>query len=265
MRHAMVAEWTKLRTVPSTAWSLLAVVGLTVGLSALVTAATEPLTGCGNDTPCVKDTTLLSLSGVTLGQIAVILLGVLTVSTEYDAMMIRSTLAAQPRRGIVFTAKAIVVTVAILASGLVSVFGALITGRLMLSGNGFTAAHGYPPVSLADDPTLRASIGTVLYFGLVGLLSLGIAATLRHAATAVTTAMAVLYIPVLVVLIVPLSPHVLDRVERYSPMPAGLAVRTTVELPDPAPIGPWAGLGVLAAYAGAGLVLGLTLFKTRDA
>jgi hypothetical protein len=72
--------------------------------------------------------------------------------------LIHTTLAAMPRRSVVLAAKA--------------VLGSLLAGRLILPGNGFTVAHGYPPLSLADGPTLRAATGSVLYLALVALLSL---------------------------------------------------------------------------------------------
>ena len=264
MTRAVRAEWTKLLTMPGVAWSLLGAVGLTVGLGVLVTAATRPSSGCNPGDPCLKDLALLSLSGVTLGQVGVILVGVAAASAEYETMMIRSTLAAQPRRGAVLLAKAVVVTAVALGAGLLAVAGSLLAGRQILSGNGFTAA-GYPPLTPADEPTLRAAFGTVLYFGLVGLLGLGIAAVLRHAAAAVSTAMAVLYLPTVLVLIIPMTPHVRDLVTKYSPMSAGLAVRATVKLADSVPIGPWAGLGVLAAYTCGSLLLGYALLSLRDA
>ena len=258
------AEWTKLLTMPGVVWSLLGAVGLTVGLTALVTAATGPLSGCGADNNCTKDTTVLSLSGVVLGQLGVILVGVLAASAEYETMLIRSTLAAQPRRGLVLLAKAVVVTAVATAAGLLAVVGSLLTGREILAGNGFTAA-GYPTLSPADEPTLRAATGTVLYFGLVGLLSLGLTMVLRHAAAGVSAVMAVLYLPTVLVLIVPMSPHLVDLVRKFSPMSAGLAVRATVRLADSAPIGPWAGLGVLAAYTAGCVFCGYAVLRLRDA
>jgi hypothetical protein len=265
MKQSVHAEWTKLRTVPSTAWSILALVAFTAALSALVTSAVDT-SGCPPPTAgCDEDTTLLSLSGVYLGQIAVVLLAVLAVSAEYDTMMIRTTLAANPRRGAVFTAKAAVVTATVLGAGLLGVLGALLAGRAILPGNGFTAANGYPPPSLADEPTLRAVVGTVLYLGLVGLLSLGVAAAVRHSAAAITTVLAMLYIPFILALTLPLPAHTREMILKYSPMTAGLAVQATVERADSVPIGPWAGLGVLAAYAGAGVLLGYAMLRIRDA
>ena len=261
----MHAEWTKLRTVPSTAWSLAMLIALTVALTALVVAGTDSPDCAPAATGCDTDTTVLSLSGVYLGQIAVVLVAVTALSTEYDTMMIRTTLAANPRRGAVLAAKALVVTATVLGAGALSVLGSLLAGRAVLADNGFTAANGFPPPSLADEPTLRAAVGTVLYLGLVALLCLGIAAAVRHTAAAVTAALAVLYLPVLLALILPMSVRAQERVQKYSPMSAGLAVQATVERASRIHIGPWAGLGVLAVYAGGSAALGYLLLRSRDA
>jgi ABC-2 type transport system permease protein len=266
MRQSVHAEWTKLRTVPSTAWTALAVVGFTVALTALATASVDT-SGCPPpQAGCDEDTTLLSLSGVYLGQVAVVVLAVQAVSAEYESMMIRTTLMANPRRGGVLMAKAAVVTATVLGAGLLGVIGALLAGRAILPGNGFTAANGYPPLSLTDEPTFRAATGTVLYFGLVGLLSLGVAAAVRHTAGAITTVLSMLYLPLILVLLLPsLTEHTRDMILKYAPMTAGLAVQATVERADSVPIGPWAGLGVLAAYAAGSVILGYALLRTRDA
>jgi ABC-2 type transport system permease protein len=263
--RALHAEWTKLRTVPSTAWAVLGLVGMTVALSALTTASVDT-SGCPPPTTgCDEDTTLLSLSGVYLGQVAVVLLAVLAVSAEYESMMIRTTLAANPSRGAVFTGKAAVVTGTVLGAGVLGVLGALVAGRTILPGNGFTAANGYPPPSLAYGPTLRAVVGTVLYLGLVALLSLGVGTALRHTAAGITTMLAVLFVPLILTLVLPLPGSTREAIQKYSPMTAGLAVQATVDRADRVPIGPWAGLGVLAGYAATGTALGYTVLRTRDA
>ena len=244
MRRAVRAEWTKLRTVPSTAWSLVALVGLTVGIGALAAG-----------TDCVQDrcdAVVLSLSGVYIGQLVAVLIAVLAVSAEYDGMLIRTTLATDPRRGTVLAAKAVVVTALVLGAGGVAVAGSLLAGRGILP-------------APAPGPTVRAAAGTVLYLGLVALLSVGIAAVMRQTAAAVTTATAVLYLPLLVTLIVPMSEQTQQRVQRLAPMTAGLAVQASPEPGRRVPIGPWAGLGVLAGYAAAGTALGYLSIRVRDA
>jgi ABC-2 type transport system permease protein len=262
MRRALRAEWTKLRTVSSSAWLVVAAVAFTVALSTLATASVDT-SQCPSPTTCLEDTTRLSLAGVWLGQVAVVVLAVLAITNEYDTGMIQTTLAATPRRSMVVVSKATVVTATVLAAGAVGVLGSLLAARTILPGNGFTPANGYPSLSLADGPTLRAAIGTVLYLGLVALLSLGVGTAVRDTAGAVTTVLTLLYgFPVVAAFVTDPAWH--ERLQRLAPMTAGLAVQATRGL-DRLPVGPWAGLGVLAAYAGSALLLGAVLFELRDA
>ena len=119
------------------------------------------------------------------------------------------------------------------------------------------------PLSLAHGPTLRAAAGSVLYLALIALLSLGAATALRDSAVAITVVLGLLYIfPVLGDVI--LNPVWQHRVERWAPMNAGLAIQATRNL-GTLPIGPWPGLGVLAAWAAAALLAGGLLLRLRDA
>lgn len=261
-RTALHAEWTKLRTVPSTWWLLLAAAVLTVALSAVATGSVD--TGhCASPAACNEDVVRLSLTGVWIGQAAVAVLGALAMSAEYGTGTIRTTLAAMPRRAEVMAAKAAVVTGWALVAGASAVLGSLLAGRLLLPGGGFTAVHGYPPLSLADGPTLRAAVGSVLYLALTALIGLGVAAVVRDTAGAVTAVLGLLYgLPLLARLIG--SERWAERIDRYSPATAGMAVQATRNL-DRLPIGPWPGLAVLAAWAAAALGAGALVFRTRDA
>jgi ABC-2 type transport system permease protein len=262
LRRAVRAEWTKLRTVPSLPWLLAATVGMMVAGSAGAIASVDT-SQCPTPSECFEDTTKLSLSGVGLGQAAVVALGVLAMSSEYGTGTIGSTLAATPSRRLVLLAKAAAVTIVALVAGVLGVLGSLAAGRAILPGNGFTSANGYEPLSLADGPTLRAAAGTVLYLALVALLSLGVAAIVRDTAAAITGMLALLYaFPIVAALVT--DPRWQHRLARFGPMEAGLSVQNTIRLDDLA-IAPWPGLGVLATYAGIALVSGLALFQLRDA
>lgn len=261
MKHAVHAEWTKLRTLPSTGWLLLALVVCTVLAGAATTGAVST-ENCPTPARCFEDTTELSLTGVRLGQAVAVVLAVLAVSNEYSTGMIRATLTAYPRRRVLLPAKAAVLTATVLGAGTLAVLGSLAVGRALLPGNGFTEADGYPPLSLTDGPTLRAAVGTVLYLALVALLALGVAAVLRDTAAALTCVLTLLYLaPVLTELVS--DPDWQERLQRYAPMPAGLAVQATTHL-DQQPIAPWPGLAVLAAYAAAALLAGALLTVRRD-
>jgi ABC-2 type transport system permease protein len=257
-RDTLRAEWTKLATVPGPAWLLAAVVGLTVAVGAAADAASR----CPAGMSCTVDTVKLGLTGIQLGQAVVAILAVLTVCTEYSTGMIRVTLAAMPRRPLVLAAKASVVTGMVLVAGAFAVLGSLVAGLLILPGHGFTAARGFAELSLSNGPTLRAAVGSVLYLGLIALLSIGIAAAVRDAAVSIGLALGVLYVfPVFTAFIGNPTWH--DRIERYTPM-AGLNVQATAGLRS-LPIGPWGGLGILAVWAVAALLGGGVLLRLRDA
>ncbi|TDB75034.1 ABC transporter permease [Actinomadura sp. KC216] len=260
--RAVRAEWTKLRTVPSTGWLLLALAGLTAAVGAAVTGAVDT-SHCTSPAGCQEDTPKLALSGVQLGQVAAVVLGVLAVGSEYAAGTIGATLAAVPRRGTVLAAKAAVVAAVVAAAGTAGVLASLAAGRGLLAGSGFTAANGYPPLSPLDGPTARAAFGTVLYLVLVALLALGVGTAVREQAAAITAVLALLWIVPIVARFVG-DETWRDRLEKFAPMPAGLAVQATRGL-ERLPIGPWPGLGVLAAYAAAALLAGAVLFTARDA
>jgi ABC-2 type transport system permease protein len=258
LRDALHAEWTKLRTAPGTVWLLAAAVALTVAVSAAAAAATRcPAAGCGQDPAKV------SLTGVYLGQVVVAVVAVLAISGEYSSGMIRTTLAAMPRRITVLAAKAALITGLTLAAGTLAILGSFLAGRLILPGHGFTAAHGFAPLSLADGPVLRAAAGSVLYLALIALLSLGAATAVRESAAAIGIVLGLLYLFPIVAGVVS-DEHVQRHLQQIAPMTAGLEIQATTGLRS-LPIGPWAGLGVLATWAAAALLAGGLLLRLRDA
>jgi ABC-2 type transport system permease protein len=260
--RAVHAEWTKLRTLPSTGWLLLGTAVTVVVVGALAVASVS-VDLCATPSTCAEDTTKLALVGLWPGQAVAAVVGVLAFGNEYGTRLITVTAAAVPRRLVVLVAKSATVAATVAGASVLGVAAALAAARTMLPGNGFTAANGYPPLSVADGPTLRASVGSVLYLTLVALLALGVAAVARDTAGALTAVLLLLYaVPALTSLVDHPIWH--DRLLRWSPVNAGMAIQATRDL-DGLAIGPWAGLGVLAAYAAAALVLGGVLFARRDA
>jgi len=256
--ESLHAEWTKLRTLTSTFWLLLAAIALTVTASAAAAAATTCPSG-----GCAEDPAKISLTGIYLGQAIIAIMAVMAASGEYGTGMIRLTLAATPRRATVLAAKAAVLTGLVLVTGTVAVLGSLLAGRLILPGHGIGPSHGYPAISLSDGPVLRAACGSVLYLALIALLSLGTAVALREAATAIGTVLGLLYlVPIFAVAAgnATLSRHL----QQIAPMTAGLAIQATTGL-NTLPISPWAGLGVLAAWAAGALLLSGLMLTIRDA
>ena len=252
------AEWTKLRTVSATRWLLFGVAWLTAAAGALADVAARcPVSGCGLDPGRV------SLTGTYLGQAVVAIFAVVAIGGEYSSGMIRTTLAAVPRRAAVLAAKAATVGAAVLLAGAAAVLASWLAGRLILPGRGFTAADGYASLSLTDGAMLRAVAGTALYLVLVALLSLGIATAVREPAAAIGIVLALLYVVPIIGAVVG-SPGWHRHLEQVAPMTAGLAIQDTTNL-GAAPIGPWAGIGVLAGWASAGLLAGAIALIRRDA
>lgn len=252
------AEWTKLRTDPGNGWLLLATVILilAVGAAVSMTARCDAV-GCG------ADATRLSLTGVMAGQVVVAIVGVLTAGNEYATGMIRTTLAAVPHRLTVLLSKATVLTAVTLMAGTLVILGSLLIGGTVQPDRGFTEAHGYAAMSLATPSTLRAALGSVLYLALIGLLGLGIATLVRHAATAIGIVLGLLLLfPILTQVVT--DPDWQRFLQQIAPMTAGLSVQSTVGL-DELPIGPWQGLGVLSLWSFAALALGGVRLRVRDA
>ena len=258
MRDALRAEWTKLRTVPGTVWLLLAIITLTVALGVVADAASRCPSG-----RCHLDPAKTSLAGIYLSQAIVVILAASAISSEYSSGMIRVTFTAMPRRTTVLAAKAVTMVTLALAAGIPAVLGSWLAGRLILPGHGFTAAHGYPPLSLSDGPVLRAAAGSVLYLALIALLSLGVAAAVRDTAVAIGAVLGLLYVFPIVTTVLG-SSHLARHLQQIAPMTAGLAIEATTGLRS-LPISPWAGLGVLAAWAAAALLAGVLLIRFRDA
>jgi ABC-2 type transport system permease protein len=258
LRNALHAEWTKARTLPGTGWLLLGAAVLTV----IVGVAVSSVVRCPSG-HCAEDPAKISLTGIYLGQAVVAILAVLAVSSEYSTGMMRVTVTAMPHRVAVLAAKAAVLTGPVLAAGTVAVLGSVLAGRLILPGHGIGPAHGYPALSLADGPVLRAAGGTVLYLGLIALFSLGIATAVRDAAAAIGIVLALLYLfPILSV--VAGSTGARRHLEQFAPMTAGMAIQATTGLRS-LPISPWAGLAVLAAWAAAAMLAGGLALRLRDA
>lgn len=237
------AEWTKSRTLPGTPWLLVGVVAFTVLLGAL----------SANAMPVGADPAKAALMGVALGQAVVVILAVAAVSGEYGTAMIRVTLTAVPRRLNVLAAKGFVVVTQTLVAGTVAVLASVAVGDALLPDG----------LSLSDGPIQRAATGSVLYLGLIALMSVGVAALVRDAAAAVGVVLGLLFLTPIVTSLIS-DPVWHDRLEKLSPMTSGLAVQATINL-DQQPVGPWQGLGVLALWAAGALLAGGAALTLRDA
>lgn len=251
--RVMRAEWTKLRTQPSAYWALLTavilVVGFGIGYSLL--RVTRPPHGTAIAS---FDPAAISLSGVQLAQIAVGVLGVLLVTSEYATGLIRTTFAAVPRRLPMLWGKAALLAAAVTAVSLPATFAAFAGGQSILS-------RQHLSVSLSQPGVTRAVIGSALYLAVVGLLGLAIGALIRNAAGGIAVLFGLLYGLPLAVGFLPGS--LATDVTKYLPASAGQAV-TTVQ-PDPAMLRAWIGFGVLCAYAAVLLAISAARMRCGDA
>jgi ABC-2 type transport system permease protein len=248
------SEWTKLRSLPSTAWSLLAAVALIVGVGALYSLlrVTRPPT----DPAAVAsfDPTAVSLTGVQLAELAIGVLGVLLVAGEYATGTIRVSLAAVPRRLPVLWGKAVVVGLTTLVLCLPAALAAFLVGQSILSAERLDVGLSHPGVA-------RAVLGSALYLGAVGLLGLGLGALLRSTAAAVAGLFGVLFAPQLLAGFLPAAWS--DRVYPYLPVPAGVAV--TAVRSDPAALAPWSGFALFCLYVAVVLAFAAWRLRRRDA
>jgi ABC-2 type transport system permease protein len=248
------SEWTKLRSLPSTAWSLLAALAMIVGFGALYSLLRVTRPPSDPATAAAFDPTAVSLAGVQLAQLAVGILGVLLVAGEYATGTIRVSLAAVPRRLPVLWGKAVVVGLTTLGLCLPAVVVAFLVGQSILSAERLDIAPSHPGVA-------RAVLGSALYLAAIGLLGLGLGALLRNTAGAVAALFGVLFAPQIVVGFLPAT--LSDRISPYLPVPAGVAVTNVRD--DPAALAPWTGFGLLCLYTAVVLALGAWQLRRRDA
>lgn len=224
-------EWRKLRTIRSTYWILL-VFAVGMAGAATINGRADPLQPAPSYDPVQN-----ALSGVALGQLAIGILGVLAVSSEFTTGSIRATFAAVPRRGRVLAAKAAVTAALTLAAGEVLAFAAFAAFQA-------AAPHGAPHVSLGQPGVLRAVLLAGVYPCLIGLIGIGLAAVIRYTAGAIAVLVGVVIAAPLVLL--PLGEH--STVEKFLPWMIALNSLTAVK-PVPGSLPAVAGLGMLCLYA----------------
>jgi ABC-2 type transport system permease protein len=191
---------------------------------------------------------------MTLGQLAMIVFGVLVVSNEYSTGMIRTSLAAVPRRAAFLTGKVAVATTLALVVGLVTSFAAFFLGQAML---------GSPLRTSLDSPgVLRAVIGGGLYMALIAMFSMGVAAMLRSPMLSLGILMPFFFLVSNILANVSAT----KKVGQYLPDQAGSRIMQVVpRVGDETPYGPWGGLGIMVLWVIAALAGGYALLRRRDA
>ncbi len=241
MDHTPVlrSEWLKIRTLRSLPGALLALFAATTAFSAIA--------GVSETSAPNFDPLFTALSGVVPGQIAAVSFGAMAVSAEFHPGALRLSLAAVPRRGRWFAAKAAVVAAAVFPVGLLTASAALFVARAGLG----AAADGLGAAQQA-----RGVVGCALYLTLMALLAAGLAALLRSGVATLS-----LLIPFLLVVSFVIG-DATGTVAGFLPDKAGQQVlHTTYE----GTLGPWSGLAVTALWTGAALLVGGWSLRRRDA
>lgn len=250
------SEWTKIRTVASTSWTLASALVVTVGVSAALCAVVNAtFSDMPKEQQLTFDPTLASFAGMTLGQLAMIIFGVLVVSTEYSTGMIRTSLAAVPGRASFFVGKLTVGTALALAVGLATSFLSFFLGQAIL---------GDRSIGIGEDNVLRAIIGAGLYMAMIALFSMGAAAMLRSSVLAICILIPLFLLITNILGGVPAT----RKVGQYFPDQAGSKIMQVV--PDAmdsgtTPYGPWGGFGIMLLWVAASLLGGYLVLKKRDA
>lgn len=257
--HLLVSEWTKIRSVRSTIWTLLLLVVVTVGMTTLFMALTEAQwnnsQNKSQNADIIADPVGAILgSGLFLGQLTVCVLGVLVISSEYTTGMIRASLLAVPRRIPMLAAKAIVFAFVVFVVGLVVAFASFFVGQSIL--------HAHVPVSLNRPGVTRAVIGAALFLTVLGLFSLAIGGIIRHSAGAITTVIG--FVLVLSPLAQLLPGSIGKHVHAFLPSEAGHMIVQLHKTKNDI-LTPWQGFGVFCAWTVVLMAIAVVMLKQRDA
>jgi ABC-2 type transport system permease protein len=255
----MLAEWTKIRSVRSTAWTLVLFVVIAIGLTALfswltVTHWTGPRAPERDATVLADPVQFIFGAGLGLGQLAVAVLGVLVITTEFSTGVIRASLLAVPKRYLMLAAKILVFAALMFVLAEMVTFGSFFVGSSLL--------HEHVVVSISDPGVLRATIGAGLYLTVLGIFALAVGCLIRHTAAAVTTVIGI-------VLVVPILTGLLPgswgaHINAYLPEQAGTLISHAHQGSSDL-LSPWQGFGVFCIWTALLLAAAAYLLDRRDA
>ncbi|GCE77491.1 ABC transporter permease [Cellulomonas biazotea] len=264
--HLLRAEWIKLWTVRSTVWTLsimvVVMVGLVAAVSALGAANMGPGEGGGGgEGPAFGYAAFVP--AVNMASLAVVVLGVLTITGEYTTGMIRSSAAAAPRRTPVLWSKIVVLFSTILAASVVAVALGYLVEVLILGGKDLA-------IDLSDGQALRVLGGCALYLATIAIFAFALGALMRHSAAALATVLGLLLVIETVMSAIPWKP--LQYISPFLPATAGSKITQPDELNDMmnsmsevgANLSAWQGYGVLVAWVVVLVALAAFLMKRRD-
>jgi ABC-type transport system involved in multi-copper enzyme maturation permease subunit len=273
----MLAEWTKIRSVRSTVWTLIIFVVVSLALTALFTSLTlyaldSRKPGQAASSIVTDPVSFILGTGLGLGQLAICVLGVLVITSEYSSGAIRSALLAVPRRYPVMLAKGLVFAALVIVVGEIVAFLSFFIGKTLVNGHVVTlraheaghvvTVHHTITVSLSQPGVLQAVVGSGLYLTVLGLFALAIGGLIRHTAGAITAVIG------MVLVIFPLAGLLPSswgaHVHAYLPTIAGQLI--TQDKPTAGQLlSAWQGLGVFCAWTVLLLAAATFLLQKRDA
>jgi ABC-type transport system involved in multi-copper enzyme maturation permease subunit len=251
------SEWTKLWTLRSTRWSLLAAVISMAGLGAAVAAVQmSRWSHLAPDERLRFDAIDSGVGGFHLAQLAIGVLGVLVITGEYSTGMIRSSFMAVPHRLPVLWAKLIVFAavtfVLMLVSTLISFYAvqAIVTQH-------------HEQVTLGAPHALRAVIGTALFLTVLAVLATALGALIRNTAGGIASFVGLLFVLPGIVALLPASTG--DAIGPYMPLNAAMTVATSTFEEGSRHLAPWAGFAVFCGYAAIAVAAAAIGMVRRDA
>jgi ABC-2 type transport system permease protein len=249
---ALRAEWIKFWSVRSTVWSTGMLFVLGAGLTVLVcaTSADWLASSKADESPGSFVTW-----GMMFAQITAVVLGAMTVTSEYGTGMIRATLAATPHRGTVLAAKGVVLTSTLFVVGTVTAFTGYLAGNWFLDNAGVG-------VSLSDDGVLRSMFGSGLYLAVLGIFAAAVGLLVRHTAAALSIVLALVFVVGTMVFLLPGAWG--EWVAKLMPGNAGGEIATPVSF-NPDLLAPWVGFAVFSGEVAAVLLVAYLVFRRRDA
>ena len=249
---ALRAEWIKFWSVRSTVWSTGMLFVLGAGLTVLVcaTSADWLASSKADESPGSFVTW-----GMMFAQITAVVLGAMTVTSEYGTGMIRATLAATPHRGTVLAAKGVVLTSTLFVVGTVTAFTGYLAGNWFLDNAGVG-------VSLSDDGVLRSMFGSGLYLAVLGVFAAAVGLLVRHTAAALSIVLALVFVVGTMVFLLPGAWG--EWVAKLMPGNAGGEIATPVSF-NPDLLAPWVGFAVFSGEVAAVLLVAYLVFRRRDA
>jgi ABC-2 type transport system permease protein len=249
------SEWTKFRSLRSFWWALFAMVALSIGITLLVCSdANQEYAALSPADRATWDPTSVSLNSFFMGQLCISVLGILVVTSEFATGMIRTSLAAMPRRRKLLAAKTLILAAVALIAGQVTTFLTFLAGQVMIS-----RYDEVPTASLGDPGVFEAVAGMGLYLAAIGLLAVAIGTLTRATAGG-------LAIVVGITLLVPAFgaalPEGLQKAFAYWPSLGGPEIRNiyhSPEYPDA-----WLNLAGMTAAITVVLAIAFTVFKRRE-